>query len=184
MRVWVVFAVIVIGLFAILPGAVAGQANETAGNETGERTEVVGQIGGVIINDYSYDKQAEEFSIDLEAANKPETVTATEMVDYGPGGAQQIGIRQVRVLDPTTLVVDVSPQGPRGVILTTQASVENGRALALQVEPGSSGSIGAPIPFTVAGSMIALASITTAVVTAIYVYRKQNTDKEGIERIA
>lgn len=182
MRWWVVLTLIVIGLFAILPGMAAGQANESGGNETDERTEVVGQIGGVIINDYSYNKQTEEFSIDLEA-ERPETVTATEMVDYDSGGAQQIGIRQVRVLDPTTLVVDVSKEGPRGVILTTEKSVENGRALALQVQPGSSGSI-APIPFTVAGSMIAIASASTAVVTAIYVYRKQNTDKEGVERIA
>jgi hypothetical protein len=134
----------------LLVAAVAGSAavssvaaqseTTTAANATdddNDSRQVVAQIDdNIVVTNYRYNASTETFYVTLQnRGDKDVSVTISETIDREKAGSQTVGIEVVEVGGGETVEASVDAQrvdGAAGVLILTDAAVENGNVEYLQ----------------------------------------------------
>jgi len=146
-----VIALIVVSVAAVVAVPAVAQS-DSAGNSSavtngGENaTTVVAQVDDRLrVTDYSYSEESELFSVTLEntADRYGSTVTVTEAIEAEGSGAGTFGIERVDLSPGETITVEVSvsADGLRGVMITSERSIENGQGTYLSAESDGGGEL-------------------------------------------
>lgn len=112
--------------------------------ESDEPTSVEAQVDDRLrVNSYRYVEDSETFFVvlsnsDERRGGETSTVTITEAIEPTDSGTGSFGIERVRVEPGETIevAVSVSAEGVRGVMITTESSIEEGTGTYLAVDAG------------------------------------------------
>ena len=146
MRRATVAAVVVLvlgGLFVGPVGVTYAQAEQQPqdgpqqNGETDDGDSVIAEVDSTVrVVDYRYDEGNETMTVTFEnTGTSSKSVTMTEALGSGGGGAASFGIEQFRLRGNTETAVDISVRRvdrTAGVMITTDESLRNGQGTRIQ----------------------------------------------------
>jgi hypothetical protein len=157
--------------------------------ESDEPTSVEAQVDDRLrINSYRYVEDSETFYLVLSNSDErrggsTSTVTITEAIEPTDSGTGSFGIERVRVEPGETIevAVSVSAEGVRGVMVTSESSIEEGTGTYLAVDAGGLSILDGPATgadVRSAGLSTLLAALLVAILGAWHYVSLDNQDVE------